>query len=154
MSVRFAVAAFLEPVALDAELDPEELPLNVVLLDAARTDAGLGEVEAALERALAGFAALTAVAGDDELVPGAGEATLLEEAEDFTGVHRALVAELRPLGVRVERPERVGASYRPRVAATDSDRLDRGDEVEARAVALLDLSEPGVVRVAAQFPLI
>ncbi|MBN9605185.1 MAG: hypothetical protein J0G30_01060 [Actinomycetales bacterium] len=156
----FAICCFLDRVALGAEFDAEELPLHVTLLGPARTEAELGDIEGAVEFALADFGSLRATGGDDELLEGGGapfEVTLLDDAEDFVRVHRELIAALRELGVELADPASAGRRYRPHVAVTTEERIERGEDLEVRAVAILDLAPEGDAsraRVAAQLPLI
>ncbi|TPW72843.1 2'-5' RNA ligase family protein [Schumannella sp. 10F1B-5-1] len=160
--MRFLIAAFLEDAALDTEFAPGTLPLHVTLLSPAETDADQGQLEAAIESALAAFGPIETEAGDDELFGGADsiEVTLLDDDEgELDAVHRALIQQLRPLGVRLLDPQHAGAGYRPHVSVTDDgDRVDRGERVELDAVALLERdahAEGGPVwRLVAQFPLI
>ncbi|TPW75533.1 2'-5' RNA ligase family protein [Schumannella soli] len=159
--MRFLVAAFLDDVALDAEFEPGTLPLHVTLLGPGDTHADQGQLEAGIEAALAAFAPLEVEAGDDELFGDAHdiEVTLLDdETGELDAVHRALIQQLRPLGVALVDASYAGAGFRPHVTATDGDRLDRGERVELDAVALLERdahAEGGPVwRLIAQFPLI
>lgn len=161
--LRFAVVAFLDDVALDAEFDADGLPLHVTLLGAASTDADLDQVVTAVEAAYSSHGVFRAEGGDDELI-GADEveATLVIDDGDLADAHLALVVDLRDLGVRVDDPSIVGRRYRPFVAvAEDSDdragRIERGERLELRAVAVLGLAPDGDrdrVRVVDQFPLL
>lgn len=161
--LRFAVVAFLDDVALDAEFDADGLPLHVILLGAASTDADLDQVVTAVEAAYSSHGVFRAEGGDDELI-GADEveATLVIDDGDLADAHLALVVDLRDLGVRVDDPSIVGRRYRPFVAvAEDSDdragRIERGERLELRAVAVLGLAPDGDrdrVRVVDQFPLL
>lgn len=161
--LRFAVVAFLDDVALEAEYDADELPLHVTLLTAASTDADLDQVVTAVESAYSSHGVFRAEGGDDELIGSDEvEATLVVDDGDLADAHLALVVDLRDLGVRVDDPSIVGRRYRPFVAvAEDSDdragRIERGERLELRAVAVLDLAPDGDrdrVRVVDQFPLL
>lgn len=155
--LHFAVVAFLDEVALGAEFDRDELPLHVSLFTPASTEADLGQVVAAVEAAYASHGPFTAVGGDDDELGSDGyEATLLEEADDLADAHLTLVVLLRDLGVRVEDPALVAGRYRPHVPVGD-ERIDRGERLELRAIAVLDLEPDGddsSAVVADQFPLI
>lgn len=161
--LRFAVVAFLDDVALDAEFDADGLPLHVTLLGAASTDADLDQVVTAVEAAYSSHGVFRAEGGDDELI-GAEEveATLVIDDGDLADAHLALVVDLRDLGVRVDDPSLVGRRYRPFVAVADdpddrAGRIERGERLELRAVAVLDLAPDGDrdrVRVVDQFPLL
>lgn len=161
--LRFAVVAFLDEVALEAEFDVDALPLHLTLLGAASTDADLDQVVSAVEAAYAPGGVIEAVGGDDDLV-GADEreATIVVDDGRLTDAHLELVVALRDLGVRVDDPTLVGRRYRPFVAVADdpddrASRIDRGERLELRAVAVLDLAPDGDrsrVRVVEQFPLL
>ena len=159
--LHFAVVAFLDEVALGDELPLDDLPPHVVLLDRALTEADLGQVTAAVELAYASHGPFEAVGGDDdELGEDARPATLLDDDGSLTLAHRTLVLSLRELGVRVADPSLAGLGYQPHVPVPESyDRVDRGDRLELRSVAVLELtpaahSGAGTATVAQQFPLI
>ena len=161
--LRFAVVAFLDEVALEAEFDADALPLHLTLLDAASTEADLDQVVSAVEAAYAPGGVIEAVGGDDDLVGAAErEATVVVDDGRLTDAHLELVLALRDLGVRVDDPTLVGRRYRPFVAVADESddragRIDRGERLELRAVAVLDLAPDGDrarVRVVEQFPLL
>lgn len=161
--LHFAVVAFLDEVALGDELPFAELPPHVVLLDRAATEADLGQVTAAVELAYASHGPFEATGGDDdELGQDARPATLLDDDGSLMVAHRALVLGLRELGVRVADPTLAGAGYQPHVPIPEGfDRVDRGERLELRSVAVLELERaaqgvPGGItaRVAEQFPLI
>jgi len=161
--LRFAVVAFLDDVALEAEFEADELPLHVTLLAAASTEADLDQVVSEVEAAYSSHGVFVARGGDDEAV-GADEvdATLVVDDGDLADAHLALVVDLRDLGVRVDDPSIVARRYRPFVAvAAETDdragRIERGERLELRAVAVLDLApdgDPDRVRVVDQFPLL
>ncbi len=155
--LRFAVVSFLEPVALDSEYAAGALPLHVALLSSASTDADLGQVAEAVEQAVAAFPGFAARGGDDDEHDDGTEVTLLDEAGEIVDAHRALIAELRDLGVRVDDPGRVGRGFRPAVSITAEERIERGERVELRAVAILDCAPEGDGsrrRVVVQMPLL
>jgi len=156
--LRFAVVAFLDEVALDAELVPDSLPLHVSLFGAATSEADPDEIIAAVEASYASYGPFTAVGGDDEELGAEGtEVTLLEGADELTEAHLTLVLLLRELGVRVDDPSIVAGRYRPHVPTTEEERIDRGERLELRAIAVLDLAPDGDgdrVLVLDQFPLI
>lgn len=157
--LHFAVVAFLNEVALGAEFDPDDLPAHVVLLDRAMTEADLGQVTAAVEVAYASHGPFEAVGGDDdELGEDARPATLLDDDGSLVVAHRTLVLGLRELGVRVADPSLAGLGYQPHVPVPLSDdRVDRGERLELRSIAVLELDPEGAAgtaRVAEQFPLI
>jgi hypothetical protein len=167
--LRFSVVAFLDEVALDSEFDPDELPLHVTLLASASTEADLDQVVTAVEAAYSTHGTFVAHGGDDELVGSDEiEATLVVDDGDLTDAHLALVVDLRDLGVRVDDPALVARNYRPFVpvagegdssgSRTDrAGRIERGERIELRAIAVLDLAPDGDrdrVRVVDQFPLL
>lgn len=153
--MRFNVVAFLDDVPLGAEFMPGDQPLHVTLIPPATTDADSGQVEAAIEHALADFGPIAAEGGDDELF-GADrdiQVTLVEDDGSLMRLHLALLRALRPLSVRVGIPEHLGAGYRPHVTVRDDGRIERGEPFDLDAVALLTRDD-GPWEVAAQFPLI
>lgn len=162
--LHFAVVAFLDEVALGDELPLDDLPLHVVLLDRAMTEADLGQVTAEVELAYASHGPFEATGGDDdELGEDARPVTLLDDDGSLTRAHRTLVMGLRELGVRVADPTLAGLGYLPHVPVPESyDRVDRGERLELRSIAVLELApavggragELVTARVAEQFPLI
>ena len=148
--LRFAVVAFLDEVALEAEFEPDALPLHVSLFGAVSSEADPDQIVAAVEAAYASYGPFEATGGDDEVIGAEQiEVTLLEDAEELIEAHLTLVLLLRELGVRVDDPSTapVGAE----------ERLDRGERLELRAIAVLDLApdgDDGRVVVLDQFPLI
>ena len=158
--MRFAVVAFLDDVALDAEFGAGELPLHVTLLGPCETEADLGQLEAALDAAFAQFAPFEAEGGDDELFGPRQdvEVTLVEDDGDLQAAHLQLLAQLRQIGdVRVVSPQYVGRGFRPHVTAVDGERIDRGERFELDAVAVLDLApddNASRTKVVAQLPLL
>jgi len=156
--LRFAVVAFLDEVALDAELSPDALPLHVGLFGAASSEADPDQIIAAVEAAYASYGPFQARGGDDEAIGAQqAEVTLLDEADELVEAHLTLVTLLRELGVRVDDPSVVAGRYRPHVPISDDERIDRGERLELRAIAVLDLAPDGDgdrVMVLDQFPLI
>ncbi|MER3386401.1 MAG: hypothetical protein RIC81_12580 [Microcella pacifica] len=156
--LRFAVVAFLDEVALEAEFEPDALPLHVSLFGAASSEADPDQIVAAVEAAYASYGPFEATGGDDEVI-GADqiEVTLLDDAEELIEAHLTLVLLLRELGVRVDDPSIVAGAYQPHAPVGAEERLDRGERLELRAIAVLDLApdgDDGRVVVLDQFPLI
>jgi 2'-5' RNA ligase len=157
--MRFAVCAFLDDVALDAEFDAGALPLHVTLLGNATIGAEQGQLEAVLEAVAAGYPPFEAEGGDDALFGPDGdvEVTLVEDDGSLLRAHLELLGMLRPLGLRPDAPAYAGRGFRPHVTVVDGDRIDRGEAFELDALALIDLEPDGDAtrrRVAAQLPLI
>jgi hypothetical protein len=159
--LHFTVVAFLDEVALGAELQLDDLPPHVLLLDHAITEADLGQVTAEVELAYASHGPFEAIGGDDdELGQDARPATLLDDDGSLVVAHRTLVLGLRELGVRVADPTLTGVRYQPHAPVPQSyERVDRGERIELRSIAILEI-EPegspasGTARVAEQSPLI
>ncbi len=161
--LRFAVVAFLDEVALDAEFASDAVPLHVTLLGAASTEADLDQVVTAVEAAYGSHGPFIGRGGDDELVgpDESVEVTIVVDDGDLADAHLALVVDLRELGVRVDDPRLVGRGYRPYVAVSTSGddragRIERGERIELRTVAVLDLApdgDRGSARIVDQFPL-
>ena len=156
--LRFAVVAFLDEVALDAEFEPDALPLHVSLFGAASSEADPDQIVAAVEAAYGSYGPLEARGGDDEVIGADGmEVTLLEGADELVEAHLTLVLLLRELGVRVDDPSTVAGRYQPHVPIGGEERIDRGERLELRAIAVLDLAPDGDddrVTLLDQFPLI
>lgn len=153
--MRINLVAFLEDQPLGAEFEPGEQPLHVTLLPWAETDTDLGELEAAIESALAQFGPLDAEGGDDELFGDDEDidVTLVEDDGTLAALHRELLVALRPLGVRVLQPRHVGVAYRPHVTVQGDERIERGERITLDAVALLTRDD-GPWELVAQFPLL
>jgi hypothetical protein len=157
--MRFAVCAFLDDVALDAEFDAGALPLHVTLLGNATIGAEQGQLEAVLEAVAAGFPPFEAEGGDDAGFGPDGdiEVTLVEDDGSLLRAHLELVGLLRRLDLRLDPPAYAGRDYRPHVTVRDGDRIERGESFELAAIALVDLEpdgDRGRRRVVAQLPLI
>lgn len=158
--MHFAIVAFLDDVALDAEFAADEMPLHVTILPPCETEADLGQIEAAADAAFAQFPPFEAEGGDDELFGPRQdvEVTLVEDDGDLMAAHLQLLAQLRQLGdVRVSDPSHVGRGYRPHVTATAGERIDRGERFELDAIAVIDLApddDSSRRRVIAQLPMI
>jgi 2'-5' RNA ligase len=153
--MRLVIVAFLDDVVLGARFAPGALPLHVTLVPPADTDAGPGQVEAVIEAALAAFGPFEVEGGDDELFGARNdvEVTLVVDDGTLARLHRELLLALRPLGVRVPRPDQIGAGFRPHVTVQDGERIERGERAELDAVALL-VRDAGEWELVAQFPLI
>ncbi|MBI5161849.1 MAG: 2'-5' RNA ligase family protein [Micrococcales bacterium] len=147
------VVAFLDDLPLGAEFEPGEQPVHLTLVPRTSTDAELGQLEAAIESALAAFGPLEIEGGDDELFgPDHDvEVTLVEDDGTLASVHRELLRALRPLGMRVLAPPFVGAGFRPHVTVRGDERIERGERLTLDAVALLTRDD-GPWRLVAQFP--
>ena len=156
--LRFAVVAFLDEVALDAEFSPDALPLHVSLFGAASSEADADQIVSAVEAAYASYGPFEARGGDDDALGDSEiDATVLEDADELIEAHLTLVLLLRELGVRVDDPSVVAGRYRPHVPLGADERIDRGERIELRAIAVLDLAPEGDadrVLVLDQFPLI
>ena len=80
-----------------------------------------------------------------------------ETTAELLEAHLTLVLLLRDLGVRVDDPSTVAGRYRPHVPLGAEGRIDRGERIELRAIALLDLApdhDTDRAVVIDQFPLI
>lgn len=156
--LRFAVVAFLDEVVLDADFAADALPLHVSLFGAASSEADPDQIVAAVEAAYASYGPFEATGGDDETLGAEQvEVTLLDDADELVEAHLTLVLLLRELGVRVDDPSVIAGAYRPHVPLTPHERIDRGERLELRAIAVLDLApegDDGRVVVMDQFPLI
>ncbi|QOD93339.1 hypothetical protein [Chryseoglobus sp. 28M-23] len=156
--LRFAVVAFLDEVALEAEFASDALPLHVSLFGAASSEADPEQIVAAVEAAYASYGPFEVTGGDDEVIGAEqNEVTLLDDADELLEAHLTLVLLLRELGVRVDDPSTVAGAYQPHVPVTDEERIDRGERLELRAIAVIDLAPDGDdsrVSVLDQFPLI
>lgn len=150
--MRILVGAFVEDQPLGERWGRHGLPDLVALVDPVDVDAEFGQVEAVVEVALSAYGPLVATAGDDVAV-GAPEhdvAVQLEDDGTLAEVHRDLLRGLRPLLTGG-----VGHRWRAEIPIRDDDRLERGDEIEFDAVAVLVLDEDADEwELAAQFPLI
>jgi hypothetical protein len=152
--VRILVGAFLEDQPLGERWRRHELPDLVALVDPVDVDAELGQIEAAVEVALSAYGPLYAEGGDDVVIgyPEGDVAIELEDDGTLAAVHRDLVRGLLPV---LADPDAARAAYRPQVAIRDDDRLERGDELELDAVAILVLdADADEWELAAQFPLL
>lgn len=155
--MRILVGAFVEDQPLGERWARHELPDLVALVDPVDVDAELGQVEALVEVALSAYGPLVATAGDDVAV-GAPEhdvAVQLEDDGTLAEVHRDLLRGLRPLLAGDDGRGGAGRGWRAEIPIRDDDRLERGDEIELDAVAVLVLDEDADEwELAAQFPLI
>jgi hypothetical protein len=152
--VRILIGAFVEPQPLGERWARHLLPELLDLVHPVDVDAELGQVEAAVELALSAYGPLYAEAGDDVTTsyPPSDVAILLEDDGTMAGLHRDLVRELRPLLVD---PSSLSEAFRAEIDIRSEDRIERGDELEFDAVAVLVLdADADEWELAAQFPLI
>lgn len=150
--MRILVGAFVEDQPLGERWARHELPDLVALVDPVDVDAELGQVEAVVEVALSAYGPLIAEAGDDVVIgyPEGDVAVQLEDDGTLAAVHRDLLRGLRPL---LADREGAGRGWRAEIPIRDDDRIERGDELELDAVAVLVL-DADEWELAAQFPLI
>jgi hypothetical protein len=152
--VRILIGAFLEDQPLGERWARYLLPDLLTLVDPVDVDAGLGQVEAAVEVALSAYGPLYAEGGDDVTTsyPPSDVTILLEDDGTLTALHRDLVRGLLPV---LADPDAVRGAYRPGIDIRSEDRVERGDELEFDAVAVLVLdADADEWELAAQFPLI
>ncbi|MGY4858663.1 2'-5' RNA ligase family protein [Cryobacterium sp. AP23] len=118
-----------------------EWPLHVTVLPPFLTDAPAAEIATAMAAVARTRPPVTVVAGDDELFGRRHDipVTLIDPAEDLTGLHQALVAAIRPFAAEPDEPAFTGPGFRAHVTHKPPARLHPGDILTLTQLALVDM---------------
>lgn len=155
---RLVVVLPLAPLQAGDTFAVRDWPLHITVLAPFRTDAEPAEIADALAAVASGKAALTAIAGGNEMF-GRREnipVTVLVENPALTRLHGALVEAIRPLGASPDERAFTGPGFRAHVTVKGEARVHEGDELALTQIALVDMAPravPGGRAVLATFPL-
>ena len=155
---RLVIVLPLSPLKTGDTFEVRDWPLHITVLAPFLTEAAPGEIAAALAVVAAGQAALTAVAGGDEMF-GRREnipVTVVVDNPALTRLHGALVDAIRPFGASPDEPAFTGPGFRAHVTVKGAARVHEGDELSLTQIALVDMAPravPGGRAVLATFPL-
>lgn len=138
---RLVVVLPLTPLETGASFFVAAWPLHITVLAPFETDASPDEIARATAAALAGFPAITVVAGQDELFGRHHDiaVTLIDENAALTRLHDLLVAVLRPLATSPAEPAFSGPDFRAHVTVKSQGRVHAGDALRLTQIALVDM---------------
>ncbi|MDJ0376411.1 2'-5' RNA ligase family protein [Cryobacterium sp. PH31-L1] len=141
---RLVVVLPLTPLEAGASFAVEAWPLHITVLAPFETDAAPDEIARVSAAALAGFGALTVVAGQDELFGRHHDisVTLIDENAALTRLHDLIVAVLRPLANSPTESAFARPEFRAHVTMKLQGRVHAGDELRLTQVALVDMVPP------------
>ena len=139
---RLVVVLPLTPLETGASFAVESWPLHITVLAPFETDAAPAEIARVSAAALAGFVAVTVVAGQDELFGRHHDiaVTLIDENAALTRLHDLLVAALRPLRSSPTEPAFTGPNFRAHVTVKSQGRVHVGDEITLTQLAVVDMA--------------
>lgn len=155
---RLVIVLPLAPLQTGDTFAVRDWPLHITVLAPFLTDAEPAEIAAALAAVASGQAALTAVAGGDEMF-GRREnvpVTVVAPNPALIRLHDALVDAIRPLGASPHERAFTGPRFRAHVTVKGDARVHEGDELSLTQIALVDMAPravPGGRAVLAAFPL-
>ncbi|WP_130176753.1 2'-5' RNA ligase family protein [Cryobacterium sp. SO1] len=138
---RLVVVLPVEPLRVGERFTVAEWPLHVTVLPPFLTDAAPGDIIHAIRAAVLGRESLTVVAGEDALfgrrhnIP----VTLMLPHDGLTGLHRTLVAALRPFAAEPDERACTGSGFRAHVTHKPPARLHPGAHVTLTQLALVDM---------------
>jgi 2'-5' RNA ligase len=141
---RYVVVAPLVPMAAGDRFITREWPLHVTIVQVFASASTSAQVGRRLEALAAGSAPLTVTADVDEqfgpshTIP----VTVIAPTLELHALHAACVAELDDLAPEYENPEYMGPGFRPHVTVKRHERINAGDVLELRQLALVDMN-PG-----------
>lgn len=139
---KLVVVLPLSPLREGESFQVKEWPLHITVLPPFHTDAAASEIMDAIAGATSGQAALTAVAGHDEMF-GRREnipVTVMEDNPELTRLHRLLVNAVRPFAATPNERAFTGPGFRAHVTIKGERRVHEGDELELAQIALVDMA--------------
>ncbi|MDJ0348161.1 2'-5' RNA ligase family protein [Cryobacterium sp. PH29-G1] len=139
---RLVVVMPLTPLQTGASFFVDQWPLHVTVLAPFETDAAPAEIARVTATALGGFAAVTVVAGQDELFGRRHDipVTLLDQSPALTLVHDQLILALRPLATAWNAPAFSAREFRAHVTVKLQGRVHAGDVLSLAQIALVDMA--------------
>ena len=139
---RFVVVLPLTPLQIGESFATAQWPLHITVLAPFETDAAPSEIARLTAAALAGYDALTVVAGQDELFGRRHDilVTVINDNAALTQLHDRLVEALRPLATDPHEWAFVGPEFRAHVTVKRQARVQAGDELNLTQVALVDMA--------------
>jgi 2'-5' RNA ligase len=139
---RFVVVLPLMPLQTGESFATARWPLHITALAPFETDAAPCEIARLTAAALAGFDALTVVAGQDELFGRRHDilVTVVNDNAALTQLHDRLVEALRPLATDPNESAFTGPEFRAHVTVKQQGRVQSGDELRLTQVAVVDMA--------------
>jgi 2'-5' RNA ligase len=139
---RLVVVVPLSPLQTGDSFAVEQWPLHVTVLAPFKTDAAPAEIARVAAAALAGFDALTVVAGRNELFGRRHDVpvTVIVDNAELTRLHDRLVDALRPLATDPTESAFAGPDFRAHVTVKRQARVHEGDELRLSQIALVDMA--------------
>ncbi|MDJ0322958.1 2'-5' RNA ligase family protein [Cryobacterium sp. PH31-AA6] len=156
---RLVVVLPLVPLRVGDSFLVPDWPPHITVLPPFLTGASAAEIAHVIAAAAAGRDTLTVTAGLDELFGRRADipVTVMVENEALTGLHRTLVAKVRPFATSPDEPAFTGPGFRAHVTIKPSGRVHEGDELVLTQIALVDMApraNPGGRMVLATLPLL
>jgi 2'-5' RNA ligase len=139
---RLVVVLPLTPLQTGASFAVDQWPLHITVLAPFQTDAAPTEIARVTAAALAGFDALTVVAGADELFGRRHDipVTVIEDNVALTRIHDRLVETLLALATDPNEPAFSGPEFRAHVTVKVHGRVHSGEEFLLTQIALVDMA--------------
>ncbi len=155
---RLVVVLPLTPLRVGDSFLVPDWPPHITVLPPFLTAAATSDIAAAIAMAAADRAFVTATAGTDELFGRRADipVTVIVENEALTGLHRTLLAAVRPFAASPDEPAFTGPGFRAHVTVKRSGRVHQGDELVLTQIALVDMApraDPAGRTVLATLPL-
>ncbi|TFD58971.1 hypothetical protein E3T39_11465 [Cryobacterium suzukii] len=139
---RLVLVLPLTPLETGDRFAVEEWPLHITVLAPFDTDAAPDEIARVTAAALDGHAALTVIAGPDELFGRRHDiaVTVIDDNVALTSLHDRLVEALRPLATDPHEWAFAGPEFRAHVTVKRQARVQAGDEINLTQIALVDMA--------------
>jgi 2'-5' RNA ligase len=139
---RLVLVLPLTPLETGASFAVEEWPLHVTVVAPFITDAAPDEVARVTAAALAGYKALTVIAGPDELFGRRHDiaVTVIDDNVALTRLHDRLVEALRPLATDPHESAFARPEFRAHVTVKRQARVQAGNELILTQIALVDMA--------------
>ncbi|TFB48727.1 2'-5' RNA ligase family protein [Cryobacterium tagatosivorans] len=139
---RLVVVLPLHPLQAGDNFAVADWPLHITVLAPFLTDAAPADIAAAIAAAVSGQAALTAVAGPEELFGRRKDVpvTLVVDDGTLARLHRILVDAVRPFAAAPDEPAFTGPDFRAHVTVKRNARAGEGDVLSLSQVALVDMA--------------
>ena len=139
---RLVVVLPLTPLRNGESFAVDQWPLHITVLAPFETDAAPAEIARVTSAALAGFDALTVVAGKDEQFGRRHDipVTVVIDNLELTQLHDRLVEALLPFATDPNEPAFSGPQFRAHVTVKVHGRVHSGDELVLTQIALVDMA--------------
>jgi 2'-5' RNA ligase len=141
---RYVVVLPLTPMTAGDSFLTRDWPLHVTLVPVFESAAEPPQLGSCLAAVAASADPFTVIARQDEAFGPSHTipVTVVESTADLDALHAACVAALDHLDPAYENPEYMSEGYRPHVTVKRHGRVDAGDHLHLRQIALVDM-QPG-----------